>query len=94
MNLVGQYFKHVTIAPDCGGSRKKIEKILNCPPAPPNCQTFQDLSGKHKACDDQGSEELSNRQGSEKSDGHREFHRHLSFDDVLESFPENGISAD
>jgi len=38
--------------------------------------------------------ELSNRQSREKRDGHREFHRHLSLNDVLEGFLENGKSAD
>ena len=60
----------------------------------PNGEPFQDLGGQHEAGDDQGRKELPNRQSREKSDGHREFHRHLSFDDVLEGFLENGISAD
>jgi hypothetical protein len=33
-------------------------------------------------------------QRRKQSNGHREFHRHLSFDNVLEGFLEDGISAD
>jgi hypothetical protein len=49
---------------------------------------------QHEASDDQSSEKLPNRQCREKRDGHREFHRHLSFRNVLEGFLENRIAAD
>src|SRR5437667_967726 len=73
---------------------KEIEQILNGSPASPNCETFQNFGGKHEASNDQRSEELSDSQRRDKSDGHREFHRHLSFDDVLDRFLEDRIPAD
>src|ERR1700721_2014534 len=93
-DLVQRYLLHLTIAPDRGGSGKKIEKTLDCSPASPNSETLQYLSGEDEGRNDQGGEELTNRQRSKKSDRHREFHRHLAFDVVLECFFENGISAD
>jgi hypothetical protein len=94
LNLVGRNFHYLIIAADCNGSGEKIKKTLDSPPASTNRQTLQNLGGKDEASNNQSCEELSNRQSREKSDGHREFHRHLSFNDVLESFLENGISAD
>jgi hypothetical protein len=76
------------------GSGEKIEKTLDSPTASANGETLQNLSRKDEASDDQSGEELPNRQGRKKRDGHREFHRHLSFNDVLEGFLENWISAD
>src|SRR5579872_7120992 len=94
LNLIGRYFNHLTVAADCNGSGEKIEKTLNGPPASANCETLQNLSGQDEASDNQSGEELSNRQSREESDGHREFHRHLSLNDILESLFENRISAD
>ena len=88
------YFNCLTMAADCDGSGEKIEKTLDSPPASANRKALQNLGSKDEASDDQRGEELSNRQGRKKSDGHREFHRHLSFDDVLEGLLENRISAD
>jgi hypothetical protein len=61
-DLVRRYLQYLTIAPDRGGSGKIIEKTLDGFPASPNRETLQYLSGKDEGSDDQGGEELSNRQ--------------------------------
>jgi hypothetical protein len=94
LNLVGRNVHYLIIAANCDDSGEKIEKTLDGPPASTNCETLQNLGGKDEASDDKSGEELCNRQSREKRDGHREFHRHLSFNDVLEGFLENGIPAD
>jgi len=94
LNLVRRHFNHLTATPNCDGSGEKIEKALDSPPASSNREPLQYLGGKHEAGDNQGGEELSNCQSRQERDGHREFHRHFAFNDVFESFPENGVSAD
>jgi hypothetical protein len=58
------------------------------------CCRWQTLNRQHESSDNQSSEEFADSQGRKKGDGHRQFHRHLPFDDVLEGFLEYRTSTD
>jgi hypothetical protein len=62
-------------------------------PASPDRQPLKDFSDQHKEGDDKDSSKLSNEQSRQKSDGHGQLHRHSAFDQVFESFFEDGPAA-
>ena len=57
-------------------------------------EAFQNLGGQHESRDHQRGKEFTNGQGGKKRDGHRQFHCHFSFDNILEGFLEDGIATD
>ena len=70
---------------------QEVEHVLNRAPATTDRQPFENLGRKDERRDDQGGEELTDCQSSNKRNGHRELHRHPALDDVLERFFEDRI---
>ncbi len=73
--------------------RQKIKKVFVGSPPPANGQPFQYLGDENKQDNDQSGEELANRQGRTQGDGHGEFHRHASDDEVGDRLLEDRIAA-
>ena len=95
LNLVRRYLQYLTIAPDRGGSGKKIEKDSGWLFRPlPNRETLQYLSGKDEGGDDQGGEELSNRNAARRAIVIESSIVILRSTMFSNRFFENGISAD
>jgi hypothetical protein len=93
-NLIGRYFTNQTVAAHAYCIGQKIQQILNGPAPVPDGQVFQYPSHKHEAGNYRRGKELSDRQCRKQRDGHREFHRHFSLNNVLAGLLEDGISAD
>ena len=89
-----RHFENLTVSKHAGDLRKKIQHVLNGTPPASYGQSFEDFGREHERGDYQRGKELADCQRGDECDGHRQLHRHPAFDDVLECFFEDGITAD
>ena len=73
---------------------QEVEQVLDRASPAPDGQPFEHLCDQDEEEDDEGGEELADRQGRTDGDRHRELHRHPSRPQGRECRLEDGIAAD
>ena len=74
--------------------RQKVKQVFDGSPPAANGQPFQYLGDEDEQHNDQGGEELADRQGRTEGDGHGQFHRHAPGEEVGDRLLEDRIAAD
>src|SRR6267378_3389409 len=73
--------------------RQQIDQVANLVPPAAHGEPLEDFRHEHEQSDHQCRENFPDRQRRQNRDGHREFHRHSPFENILNRFAEYRVSA-
>src|SRR5882762_5314998 len=97
-NVTHQHLLNPQLSPSsalihrCSG-RQQIDQVANRVPPAAHGEPLEDFRHEHEQSDHQCRENFPDRQRRQNRDGHREFHRHLPFENILNRFAEYRVSA-